>query len=124
MKPSRLPSVARPVRVGIDRERTIDFMGDKAGVYATPMMVRDIEVTCREFVELVTEYWEGALPEDRMELVEEHLVMCDWCKTYLEQMEATVAALPEAGRNSAGIAASAAGMVATAVAPTARESRN
>ena len=55
------------------------------------------EVTCREFVELVTEYWEGALPEDRLELVEEHLVMCDWCKTYLEQMEATVAALPEAG---------------------------
>ena len=54
------------------------------------------EVTCREFVELVTDYWEGSLPEDRMELVEEHLVMCDWCKTYLEQMEATVEALPEA----------------------------
>jgi len=54
------------------------------------------EVTCREFVELVTDYWEGALPEERMELVEEHLVMCDWCKTYLVQMEATVEALPEA----------------------------
>jgi predicted anti-sigma-YlaC factor YlaD len=54
------------------------------------------EVTCREFVELVTDYWEGALPEQQMELVEEHLVMCDWCKTYLEQMEATVEALPEA----------------------------
>ncbi|HKZ15777.1 MAG TPA: zf-HC2 domain-containing protein [Solirubrobacterales bacterium] len=54
------------------------------------------EVTCREFVELVTDYWEGALPEERMELVEEHLVMCDWCKTYLEQMQATVDALPEA----------------------------
>jgi fluoroacetyl-CoA thioesterase len=34
----------------VDRERTIDFMGDKARVYATPMMVRDIEVTCREFL--------------------------------------------------------------------------
>lgn len=54
------------------------------------------EVTCREFVELVTDYREGALPEERMELVEEHLVMCDWCKTYLEQMQATVDALPEA----------------------------
>jgi predicted anti-sigma-YlaC factor YlaD len=54
------------------------------------------EVTCREFVELVTDYWEGALPEEQMELVEEHLVLCDWCKTYLEQMEATVEALPEA----------------------------
>src|SRR3990172_6528039 len=34
----------------IDRERTIDFMGEKARVYATPMLVRDIEVTCREFL--------------------------------------------------------------------------
>ena len=51
------------------------------------------EVTCREFVELVTDYWEGALPEDRMELVEEHLVMCDWCVTYVEQVQATVDAL-------------------------------
>jgi len=51
------------------------------------------EVTCREFVELVTEYWEGALSEARLELVEEHLVMCDWCKTYLEQMEVTVESL-------------------------------
>ena len=34
----------------IDRERTIDFMGEQARVYATPMLVRDIEVTCREFL--------------------------------------------------------------------------
>ena len=55
------------------------------------------EVTCREFVELVSAYWEGVLSEERMELVEEHLVICDSCKTYLEQMELTVEALPEAG---------------------------
>jgi predicted anti-sigma-YlaC factor YlaD len=54
------------------------------------------EILCREFVELVTEYLEGALPAERVELVEEHLVMCDWCKTYLEQLEATVEALPAA----------------------------
>ena len=34
----------------IDRERTIDFMGETARVYATPMLVRDIEVACREFL--------------------------------------------------------------------------
>jgi anti-sigma factor RsiW len=51
------------------------------------------EITCREFVELVTDYWEGTLPEDRLELVEEHLVMCDWCVTYVEQVQATVDAL-------------------------------
>ena len=48
------------------------------------------EVTCREFVELVTDYWDDALPADRLALVEEHLVMCDWCKTYLDQMRVTV----------------------------------
>lgn len=34
----------------VDAARTIDFMGDKARVYATPMLVRDIEVTCRELL--------------------------------------------------------------------------
>jgi predicted thioesterase len=34
----------------IDRERTIDFMGEDARVYATPMLVRDIEVTCRDLL--------------------------------------------------------------------------
>ena len=51
------------------------------------------EVTCREFVELVSDYLERALPEERLELVEEHLVLCDNCKVYLEQVEATVRAL-------------------------------
>ena len=50
MKPSLLPGVARNVRVKIDRERTIDFMGDQARVYATPALLRDIEVTCRELL--------------------------------------------------------------------------
>ena len=34
----------------IDRERTIDFMGEDARVYATPMLVRDIEITCRDLL--------------------------------------------------------------------------
>lgn len=50
MKPSLLPGVARNVRVKIDRERTIDFMGEAARVYATPMLVRDIEMTCRNLL--------------------------------------------------------------------------
>ena len=54
------------------------------------------EVTCQEFVELATDYLEGALPEERADLVEEHLVLCVACKAYLDQMEATVSALPDA----------------------------
>jgi anti-sigma factor RsiW len=57
------------------------------------------EVTCHEFVEIVTDYLEGALPEDRADLVEEHLVLCDSCKTYLDQIEATVQALPDTIRD-------------------------
>jgi hypothetical protein len=51
------------------------------------------EVTCRQFVELVTEYFEGALEPRTMGQVEEHLVLCDWCSTYVEQMHATIASL-------------------------------
>jgi predicted anti-sigma-YlaC factor YlaD len=55
------------------------------------------EVTCRQFVELVTEYFEGALEPRTLSRVEEHLVMCDWCATYIEQMQATIASLRELG---------------------------
>jgi predicted anti-sigma-YlaC factor YlaD len=53
------------------------------------------EITCREFVELVTDYFEGALPAETLALTEEHLVMCDWCTTYAEQLRATGELLAE-----------------------------
>ncbi len=34
----------------IDEERTIDFMGEDARVYATPSLIRDIEHTCRDLI--------------------------------------------------------------------------
>jgi predicted anti-sigma-YlaC factor YlaD len=49
------------------------------------------EFTCKELVELVTDYFEGALPVEERLRVEEHLVMCSWCKDYLDQMRATIA---------------------------------
>jgi Putative zinc-finger len=68
------------------------------------------EVTCQQFVELVTDYFEGALEPRTLSQVEEHLVMCDWCVTYVEQMQATITSLrelreersPGASRPSAG----------------------
>ena len=51
------------------------------------------EIVCREFAELATDYLDGAMPESMLELVEEHLAMCDWCRDYLHQMRATVAAV-------------------------------
>ena len=37
-------------KLTVDRERTIDFMGENARVYATPMLVRDIEIAARELL--------------------------------------------------------------------------
>jgi predicted thioesterase len=37
-------------RYTVDKEKTIDFMGDELRVYATPMMVMDVERTCRELM--------------------------------------------------------------------------
>jgi predicted anti-sigma-YlaC factor YlaD len=51
------------------------------------------EVNCREFVELITDYFEGALSARTLAHVEEHLVLCDWCRTYREQMRATIESL-------------------------------
>lgn len=50
MKPSLQAGLSNTVKFEVTRERTIDFMGEAARVYATPMLVRDIEVACRELL--------------------------------------------------------------------------
>jgi predicted anti-sigma-YlaC factor YlaD len=54
------------------------------------------DLTCRELVELVTDYLEGALsPRDRLDF-ERHLVWCSWCRDYLDQMRTTITLTGEA----------------------------
>ncbi|MGA8209975.1 MAG: zf-HC2 domain-containing protein [Nocardioidaceae bacterium] len=50
-------------------------------------------MTCRELVELVTAYLEGALAEPDRERFEAHLRECEGCDRYLEQMRHTLAVL-------------------------------
>ena len=50
MKSTLQAGVAAKSTITVDRDRTIDFMGEKARVYATPMLVRDIEMACRELL--------------------------------------------------------------------------
>jgi hypothetical protein len=52
----------------------------------------DREVACQEVVELVTAYLEHALSPTDRERFEEHLVFCDGCSTYLDQIRETIAA--------------------------------
>jgi anti-sigma factor RsiW len=51
------------------------------------------DIACRELVELLTEYLDGALPPDEKAAVDAHLDGCDACQTYLDQIRATIAAL-------------------------------
>ena len=44
------------------------------------------DLSCRELVELVTEYLEGRLSVEERTRFELHLGYCDWCRNYLRQM--------------------------------------
>ena len=48
------------------------------------------DITCREIVEIVTDYLEGALPAAEREAFELHLSYCDGCVNYLDQMRETI----------------------------------
>ena len=51
------------------------------------------DLTCQEFVELVTDYLEGALGEDAATRFEQHLAVCPGCETYVAQMKETASRL-------------------------------
>ncbi len=50
-------------------------------------------LTCRELVELVTDYFEGALSRRERRRFEQHVGKCPWCAAYLEQMRQVVQVL-------------------------------
>ena len=47
-------------------------------------------LTCRELVELVTEYFEGVLDRGERARFESHIEHCSHCATYVEQLRVTV----------------------------------
>lgn len=66
------------------------------------------ELSCRELVELVTDYLEDALPPSERRRFDEHLEVCEGCVAYLEQMRTTIHltgrlaedSIPEAARDA------------------------
>ena len=48
------------------------------------------EMSCKELVEVITDYLEGALPPSERARFEAHLAGCDGCTSYLEQMRRTI----------------------------------
>jgi anti-sigma factor RsiW len=54
---------------------------------------RDDGLSCRELVELVSDYLEGALSPDQHSRFEAHVAGCANCAAYLRQMRETLALL-------------------------------
>ena len=54
------------------------------------MSVHAAPIACRELVELVTDYLEGALSPELQARFENHIAGCDGCTTYLAQMRETI----------------------------------
>jgi len=50
-------------------------------------------MTCREVVELMSEYLEGTISKGYRARFEDHLAGCDGCKAYLAQLRTTLRVL-------------------------------
>jgi predicted anti-sigma-YlaC factor YlaD len=48
------------------------------------------DLTCKEVVEIVSDYLEGVLSAEDCERFDAHLTICDGCNTYVEQMRETI----------------------------------
>jgi anti-sigma factor RsiW len=57
----------------------------------------EIELVCRELVELVTEYLGGTLSAENRARLEQHLSSCPPCTAYLAQMTTTLELAAELG---------------------------
>jgi anti-sigma factor RsiW len=53
-------------------------------------MSADDDLSCRELVELVTDYFEDALTSDERTRFERHLAECDGCVNYVHQIRTTI----------------------------------
>ena len=54
------------------------------------MSVSVEQLSCQELVELVTNYLEGALPQDERASFEHHIEGCAGCHEYVRQMRQTI----------------------------------
>ena len=55
-----------------------------------PTSAVDRGITCRELVELVTDYLDDALATAERERFEAHIAACEGCASYLEQLRSTI----------------------------------
>ncbi len=70
MKTSLQPGVSLTRRIVVDKAKTIGFMGEEGRVYATPFLIGDIEMTCRN---LLLEHGDENEDSVGMEVAVKHL---------------------------------------------------
>lgn len=69
----------------------VDGTGDAGNPVADDEFAnRDWGLTCAEFIELVTEYVEGALSAGDAARFEAHLAICGGCDAFLDQVRRTI----------------------------------
>ncbi len=68
-------------------------MGSRGTITAWVRSLRRARLTCRQLVELVTEYVEGSLSDDDRDRFDAHLARCAGCQAHVEQMRDTIAAV-------------------------------
>ena len=54
-------------------------------------MIDPHDMVCQELVEVLTEYFDGALSEHDRARLEAHLAVCDDCQVYLDEFKTTIA---------------------------------
>ena len=54
------------------------------------MLARTPPLVCRQMVELITDYLEGALPRSQRKRFEAHIAGCEHCGEYLAQVRRTI----------------------------------
>ena len=57
-------------------------------------------MTCKELVDLITEYLDGALSAADRRRFEQHLDRCSYCRLYMEQMRQTISAVGQLSEES------------------------
>jgi fluoroacetyl-CoA thioesterase len=70
MKESLKVGITLTKRLVVDRDRTIGFMGEEGRVYATPVLIRDVEHACRD---LILEHADANEDSVGMEVALKHL---------------------------------------------------
>ncbi len=56
-------------------------------------MITSDKLTCREVVELVTDYLEASLSQEKQVQFEEHVAHCPGCIAYIDQVQQTIGML-------------------------------